>query len=68
MGVLGLLLRGIDYIRRSNFCELNLTPVGKNVTAVLLTDCKLSRYLKYLAFEFSQAVRKRQKEKYQEYL
>lgn len=62
---LGLLLRGIDYIRRSNFCDLNLVSVGKNVTEVNLEGCKVSRYLKYLAYEFSQAVRKKQEERYQ---
>jgi hypothetical protein len=65
---LGFLLRGIDHIRRSNFCDLNLAAVGKNITGLDLSDCKLSRYLKYLAFEFAQAVRKRQEERYSEYL
>ncbi len=66
--VLGLLLRGVDYIRRSNFCDLNLMAVGKNVGRVDLSDCKLSRYLKYLAFEFALAVQKRQEMRYGEYL
>jgi hypothetical protein len=48
--VIGFLLRGIDFIRRSNYCDLNLTPVGKNVANLDLSDCKVSRYLKYLSF------------------
>jgi hypothetical protein len=39
---------------------MNLLNVGKNITNIDLSDCKQSRYLKYLAYEFSQAVRKRQ--------
>lgn len=68
VNVLGFLLRGIDYIRKSNYSDLNIIAVGKNVTSTNLSDCKISRYLKYLAFEFAQAVRKRQEERYQEYL
>ena len=47
---------------------MNLLNVGKNITNIDLSDCKQSRYLKYLAFEFSQAVRKRQQERYADLL
>ncbi len=48
--MVGYLIRGVDCIRKCNFSDLNIQPTTRNVTSVDLTDCKLSRYLKYLVF------------------
>lgn len=66
--VLGFLIRGINYIRKSNFADLNVTPVKQSFLNIDLKDCMFSRYLKYLIFEFSIAVRKRFKERYEFYI
>lgn len=61
-------MRGIESIRKCNFNELNILPTLRNVTPVEISDCKLSRYLKYIAFEFAVALRSREREVYEPYL
>lgn len=50
MNLIGYLIRGVDCIRKCNFNDLNILPTLKNLTPVDLSDCKLSRYLKYIIF------------------
>ena len=39
-----------------------------NFARIDLSDCKISRYLKYLIFEFAVSLRKRESEVYEGYL
>jgi hypothetical protein len=66
--MVGYLIRGVDFIRRCNFNNLNILPTATNLTGVDLRDCKLSRYLKYIIFEFAVCLRRREREVYEEYL
>lgn len=66
--MIGFLRRGVDYIRKSNFNQLNVISMKENFLKVDLSDCMVSRYLKYLILEFVLAVVKKLKEKYQTHL
>lgn len=68
MGVISLLVNSIDLMRKINFNCLNINPVQKNFFGIDLTDCKISRFIKYLIFEFSISVLKQFKKRYECYL
>jgi len=62
--VIGLLRRGVEYIRKSNFNSLNVKDVQINFLNIDLGECKVSRFIKYLVYEYVVAVLKRFKERY----
>ena len=66
--VIGLLRRGVEYIRKSNFNSLNVKDVQINFLNIDLGECKVSRFIKYLVYEYVVAVLKRFKERYQPYI
>lgn len=67
--MIGYLSASVDSIRKCNFNNLNILPTGPNNFARIdLSDCKISRYLKYLIFEFAVSLRRREREVYEEYL
>jgi hypothetical protein len=57
--VIGLLRRGIEYIRKSNFHSLNVKDIKSNFLNIDLGECKISRFIKYLVYEYVVAVLKR---------
>jgi hypothetical protein len=66
--VIGLLRRGVEYIRKRNFNSLNLREIKTNFLNVDLGECKVSRFIKYLVYEYIVAVLKRFKERYEPYI
>ena len=68
VGVISLLLNSIDLFRKTNFCNLNIRPVEKNFLGIDLSSCKISRFIKYLIYEFAIASLKHFRSRYQNYL
>ena len=67
-GVVRLLINSIDLFRKTNFNSWNIKPVEKNFLGIELTSCKISRFIKYLIYEFALTILIHFRKKYEEYL
>lgn len=63
-----LLCNSIDLFRKINFHDLNITSLEKNFIGIDLSTCKVSRFIKYLIYEFCIAVLKQFRNRYEGYL
>jgi hypothetical protein len=46
---------------------MNISPTTTNIANVDLRDCRLSRYLKYIIYEFAVTLRKQERQVYELY-